>query len=190
MDASESHVGVVLQQKWEGQLRPLAFFSFKLDNTQRKYSAFDRELLAVCLGIRHFRWQFEECVFHMLTDQKPLTFALHHITDACSARQQRQLSYIAEFTSDMRHVAGKTNVVIDALLRPAAAVTVPTSQRVDYVAMAAEQQTCGETAAQLRTSPALQIQEMTVAGTQLWCNVSTGVLQPLVPCSHTEEDSF
>ena len=98
MDASESHVGALLQQKWEGPLRPLAFFSVKLDNAQRKYSAFDRELLAVYLGIRHFRWLLEGRVFHVLTDHKPLTFALHRITDAWSARQQRQLSYIVEFT--------------------------------------------------------------------------------------------
>ena len=76
-------------------------------------------------------------------------------------------------------MAGKTNEVADAQSRPAAAVTVPASQRVDYVAIAAEQQTCGETA-QLR----IQIQEMTVAGTQLWCDVSTG------GASHAEEESF
>ena len=180
VDASESHVGAVLQQRWEGELRPLAFFSVRLDNAQRKYSAFDRELLAVYLGIRHFKWLLEGRNFHVLTDHKPLTFALHRITDAWSARQQRQLSFIAEFTSDLRHVAGKTNVVADALSRPAAAVTAPTSQRVDYVAMAAEQQTCEETAV-VRNSSALQIQEMSVAGTQLWCDVSTGVLRPLVP---------
>ena len=51
----------------------------------------------------------------MLSDHKPLLFALHCLTDAWSARQQRQLSYIAEFTSDVRHVAGKANVVADAL---------------------------------------------------------------------------
>ena len=114
VDASESHVGAVLQQRWEGELRPLAFFSVKLDSTQRKYSAFDRELLAVYLGIRHFKWLLEGQNFHVLTDHKPLTFALHRITDAWSARQQRQLSFIAEFTSDLRHVAGKTNVVADS----------------------------------------------------------------------------
>jgi hypothetical protein len=37
-----------------------------------------------------------------------------------SARQQRHLSYIAEFTSDIQHVPGAANVVADTLSRPAA----------------------------------------------------------------------
>ena len=63
----------------------------------------------------------------MLSDHKPLSFALQCLTDAWSARQQRQLSYIAEFTSDVRHVAGKANVVADALSWRAAAVAAPSS---------------------------------------------------------------
>jgi hypothetical protein len=34
------------------------------------------------------------------------------------ARQTRQLSYVAEYTSDIRHIAGAANVVADTLSRP------------------------------------------------------------------------
>ena len=181
VDASESHIGAVLQQHHStSNTRPLAFFSVKLDNAQRKYSAFDRELLAIYLSIRHFRWLLEGRRFCVLSDHKPLSFALHRLTDAWSARQQRQLSYIAEFTSDVRHVAGKANVVADALSRPAAAIAAPSSQRVDYTQLAAAQQVCQETAT-LRDSTALQVQEVIVGGQRLWCDISTGVWRPLVP---------
>ena len=40
--------------------------------------------------------------------------------------------------------------------------------------------TCAETLA-LRENPSLDIQELVVSGVQLWCDVSTGVLRPLVP---------
>ena len=120
VDASETHCGAVLQQHMVGGWRPLSFFSVKLDSTQRKYSAFDRELLAVYLAVRHFRWLLEGRNFVVLSDHKPLWGALHRMTDAWSARQQRQLSYIAEFTSDIQHIAGTDNVVADALSRPAA----------------------------------------------------------------------
>ncbi|MFN9906525.1 MAG: hypothetical protein ACK56F_10430, partial [bacterium] len=35
-----------------------------------------------------------------------------------SARQQRHLAYISEFTTDIRHTPGSENVVADALSRP------------------------------------------------------------------------
>ena len=56
VDASDSHICALLQQhNSSSNTRPLAFFSVKLDNAQQKYSAFDRELLAIYLSTRHFR---------------------------------------------------------------------------------------------------------------------------------------
>ena len=50
-DASESAVGAVLQQSVQGVWRPLVFFSKQLHPPESKYSAFDRELLALYLGV-------------------------------------------------------------------------------------------------------------------------------------------
>jgi hypothetical protein len=46
-DASTTAMGTVLQQRVQAALQPLAFFSRKLSPTQQKYSAYDRELLAI-----------------------------------------------------------------------------------------------------------------------------------------------
>ena len=46
VDASDSHIGAVLQQRIDNAWFPLSFFSRKLSETEKKYSAFDRELLA------------------------------------------------------------------------------------------------------------------------------------------------
>jgi len=58
VDASEDHVGAVLQQRAlpSSTWCPLGFFSQKLDPAQVKYSAFDRELFACVAAIRHFRY--------------------------------------------------------------------------------------------------------------------------------------
>jgi hypothetical protein len=90
-------------------------------------------LLAAYLGLRHFRFQLEARRFHILTDHRPLTQALHRISEPWTARQHRQLSYIAEHTSDIRHLAGLQNVVADALSRPpeAAQESPPTSPSWD-----------------------------------------------------------
>ena len=50
----------------------------------------------------------------VLTDHKPLTHTLAQTTNAWTARQCRQLSYVAEFTSDIRHIKGTDIVVADA----------------------------------------------------------------------------
>ena len=63
------------------------------------------------LGVRHFRHQLEGRSFYIETDHKPLIFALHRVSEPWSARQTRQLSYLVEFTGDLRHVTGVQNVV-------------------------------------------------------------------------------
>jgi len=125
VDASDSHVGGVLQQYQKGGWSPLAFFSKKLSPTQVKYSTFDRELLAAQSSIRHFRFLLEGRQFRLLTDHKPLVAAMLRVSPPWSARQQRHLSYIAEFTSDIRHTPGASNVVADALSRPPALPAKP-----------------------------------------------------------------
>jgi hypothetical protein len=108
---------VLLQWSPKGW-QPLSFYSKKIDVTQKKYSTFDRELLAVNLAVRHFRFLLEGWPFHVKMDHKSLTFALHRTSKLWSARQQRHLSYLAEFTSDIQHVSGQSDVVANALSRP------------------------------------------------------------------------
>ncbi len=119
VDASNTHIGAVLQQRDAGGgWRPLAFFSKKLDAAQLKYSAFDSKLLAAYLSMRHFWYLLDGRKFHILSDHKPLMQAMHRISDPWTARVQRQLSFLAELTSDVRQIPGKANVVADALSRP------------------------------------------------------------------------
>ncbi len=117
-DASDTHVGAVLQQWSPNGWQPLSFYSKKLNDLQRKYSTFDRELLSVFLAVCHFRFLLEGRRFHIETNHKPLTYALHRTSEPWIARQPRQLSYLAEFDSDVRHVAGSRNLVANSLSRP------------------------------------------------------------------------
>ena len=136
--------GELAQRDRLGEWLPLAFFSHSLSATEKKYSAFDRELLAMFLAVKHFRHYLEGRKFCIFTDHKPLTFALTSSTDR-SPRQTRQLSYIAEFTGDVRHIKGERNIVADALSRPAQLLpprpmicnaSVPPMPAVDFAALA------------------------------------------------------
>jgi hypothetical protein len=119
VDTSNTHVGACLQQRrpqhngWE----PLGFFSKKLEKAQMAYSAFDRELLACVSGIKHFRFMLEGRPFRIYTDHKPLTFALSRTSEPWTVQQCRHLAYVAEFSSDIRHIKGTDNLVADALSR-------------------------------------------------------------------------
>ena len=46
VDASDTHLGAVLQHLLEGAKAPLSFYSRKLSDAEKKYSPFDHELLA------------------------------------------------------------------------------------------------------------------------------------------------
>ena len=97
-DASDKAVEAVLQQYVQDTWHPISFFSKKLKPAEMRYSTFDRELLAIYLAIKHFRHFLEGRQFHILTDHKPLTYALHTRLDRHSPRQARQLDFISQFT--------------------------------------------------------------------------------------------
>ena len=96
-------VGGILEQHIDGPWKPLAFFSRKLRPPEVKYSAFDRELLGIYLSIRHIRYFLEARPFTIYTDHKPLALAFAKASDPFSPRQQRHLSYISEFSTDIHY---------------------------------------------------------------------------------------
>ncbi len=116
-DASDTAVGAVLQQNINGKWNPISFFSRKITPAETRYSTFDRELLGVYFSIKKFRHFLEGRLFHVLTDHKPLTYALNVRSNRHSPRQARHLDFIVQFTSTIRHVSGTDNVVADALSR-------------------------------------------------------------------------
>lgn len=55
--------------------------------------------------------------FSLHTDHKPLIFAFSQKHDKCPPRRLRQLDYISQFTTDIRFISGKDNLVADTLSR-------------------------------------------------------------------------
>jgi hypothetical protein len=70
-DASDTHVGTILQQQVGQHWQPLGFFSKKLSKTEVNYSTFDRKLLAAVSGTKHFRSLLEGRPFQLWTDRPP-----------------------------------------------------------------------------------------------------------------------
>ena len=182
VDAFDVAVGAVLEQFVDASWQPLAFFSRHLRPPECKYSAFDRELRALHLSVRHFRYFLEGRSFVAYTDHKPLTFAMAKISDPWSPRQQRHISSISQYTTDIHHVAGKDNRVADALSH-AVLGSIQLELGVDYLAMAAAQRTDPDILSLRSGSTALVIRDVAFNGSTdtVLCDVSLGRPRPVVP---------
>ena len=106
-DALGTAVAGVLQQVIDGEAKPLGYFSKSLNKAQRNYSAFDRELLAIYLSVRHFQYFLEGRPFKICTDHKPLTYVFTSPLKDANSRQLRQINYISELTTDVHYIKGK-----------------------------------------------------------------------------------
>nr|VZI47051.1 unnamed protein product [Spirometra erinaceieuropaei] len=171
VDAWTVAVGVVLQQHLAGSTQPLAFFSKKLLPAETRYSTFG--------PFGHF---LEGRDFTNFTDHKPLTFALRSHTDKLNPREIRQLDYISQFTSDIRHIDGSRNEVADALSRPSIA-HLQLSPGIDLAEMAAEQRRVGSPCDEDVSGLQLQELPLTTGNGTILCDVSTSSHRPFVPPS-------
>ena len=182
-DASGTAIGAVLQQFKNQTWQPLCFFSRRLTPAQCKYSAYDRELLAIYAAIKHFQFMLEGRNFYVLTDHKPLTFAFNQKLDKASPRQCRYLTYISEFTTDIRHVSGKKNVVADTLSR-IDAIAMPVIVSLEDLAQ--EQEKDEELQQEIQSqASSLKLQKFLLpeSNSTLFCDCSTNEIRPYVPVS-------
>ncbi len=183
-DASDTAVGAALHQLQAGQIEPLAFFSRKLSATEAKYSAYDRELLAIYSAIKHFHTHLEARHFAVYTDHKPLVYTFTKKVENVPPRRQRQLNLISQYTADIRHVKGIENIPADTLSR-VEAVTVPSA--VPHEELAKTQEADEELRNLLQsTSTGLKLQRIPIPGTEveIYCDVANGQSRPYIPREH------
>ncbi|XP_052750706.1 uncharacterized protein K02A2.6-like [Galleria mellonella] len=71
-DASDKGVGAVLFHKIDNTMRPVAFASRTLSETERRYSTIDKEALGIVYSVTKFHQYLYGRKFTLLTDHKPL----------------------------------------------------------------------------------------------------------------------
>jgi len=181
VDASNVAVGGVLQQCIQNIWQPISFFSKRLQPAETKYSTFSRELLSIYLSIRHFRHFLEGREFYVLTDHKPLTYALSSSASNYSPREARQLDFISQFTSDIRHVTGRDNPVADALSRMDVNAINVSPLPIDYVLIAKAQRNDPDLSQLNSTSLDLQALPLPQSTDTIICDMSTASPRPYIP---------
>ena len=107
-DASDYQLGAVITQ--EG--KPLAFYSRKMNKAQQRYTTGEQELLSIVETLKEFR--------NILLGQKVIIHTDHMnivYGNLSNDRIVRWRLLLEEFGPEYRHIAGKDNVVADALSR-------------------------------------------------------------------------
>ena len=179
-DASNLAIGAVLQQRCSGVAEPLMFFSRKLKESQKHYSTYDKELLAIYAAVKHFQYMLEGRPFVIITDHKPLQYAFSTMTER-SPIQKRYLSFISQFSSTIVHLAGSQNVVADALSRPNCDVV---SKKDWLVELVGEQKSDLElTEMMSRESKSFKLEPVRFPDFLVVCETSQGRHRPFVPKS-------
>lgn len=185
VDASDVAAGAVLQQRVNGAWRPLGFFSQKFSPSQKKYSVFGRELTAMKLAVKYFRYLVEGRDFIIYTDHRPLTYALNSKSNHLP-HEERYLEYISSFTKDIRHISGKDNYVADALSR-VNAVIVPSG--INFGSIAESQKDDEELKRLLtrkETSLKLELKQTNHLDQPVYCDVTNNRIRPFVPKQHRQ----
>ena len=77
--------------------------------------------------------------FTLYTDHQSLVPSMVKKTDAPTSRQMNQLSEIAEFTTDIHYLEGKSNFVADALSRPNGVLSKKQAAAVANISSVAEE---------------------------------------------------
>ena len=180
-DASDNAVGAVLHQIIDEKVQPLGFYSRKLTTAQRNYSAYDRELTAVYQAIQHFKYVLEGREFAIFTDHKPLIFAFKQKNEKASPRRARQLDFISQYSTDIRHLPGVDNNIADMLSR----INILTHAEINFDEMATLQANDDELKLLLRGGENISVtlEKLAIPNStnELFCHVANGKVRPYVP---------
>ena len=147
----------------------------EVDSYPAEVCTFDCELLAIYLAVKHFHYFVEGC--YIVTDYKPLTYALH---SRSTNHSPHQLDYISQFTSDIRHLSGCVNAAVDTLSHIEVSALAG-SPSITPQNLAITQQE--EDVADITGDTSLDLPHVSILATEvtLLCDVTTGTLRPYMP---------
>ena len=114
-DASGVAVGAVLLQKAGSTLRPVAFFSKKLDKHEFNYPTQKKECLAIVLALKKWEHYLRGRVFDLETDHRSL-LELKKSKDP-TRQLARWFDLLAEYDYQPVYRPGKSNQIADCLSR-------------------------------------------------------------------------
>ena len=137
--------------------------------------------------MKHLSYFLEGRYFHVLTDDKPLTFAIKNMSNSKTSCQTRHLSYISEFTSDISHIKGRENEAADALSRIFVVTSTTTPLDFNEIARAQKNDDALQTLRLSNRSLKLQDMVLPMCADTIVCETSTGTPRPYVPAQYRRQ---
>ena len=118
-DASGAAVGGVLMQDQGKGLQPLTFMSKALKPSERRYSAYERELAAVAYCFLQWRHYLEGYPggLTVMTDHQSLTLIMQQATFSRAQTRWVRLGFFQSIQLTIVYQPGKANILADALSR-------------------------------------------------------------------------
>ena len=115
-DASSKGLGAILYQEQDGLKRVISYASRSLSPSEKNYSAFKLEFLALKWAVTEkFSDYLTNNHFRVLTDNNPLAYIL--TTAKLDATGQRGVSALSSFSFDIQYRRGINNKDADAMSR-------------------------------------------------------------------------
>ena len=117
-DASDYASGGILYQLDEfGQVQPTAFLSKSFSKSERNFSTYEKEMLAVLHGLRQVRHLVLFSRVNISTDHKPLIYLMKSSKRSMSSRNVRWIVELGEYNLTLSHISGEKNNIADFLSR-------------------------------------------------------------------------
>ena len=136
-DASKTGLGIALWQKQDdGNIKPIAYGSRYLNDTEKNYSIGELELLAAVWGLEKFRFYLYGKKVYLYTDHQALEPLIkrNRCNKQYSARLTRWLDRLAHFDIVIQHIAGCNLKFTDYLSRnPVGRATPEDNYDEEYV---------------------------------------------------------
>ena len=106
-----------MQRQEDGKRHPVGFYSTTLNDAERNYDIYDKELLAVVKSLENWRPYLAGSPHKAIVYTDHMNLQYWREPHKINRRVARQVLRLSEYDIELRHIARKTNGRADALSR-------------------------------------------------------------------------